>query len=316
MREQIVHILSMTGASQVVAQEQIQELWSGYGCIYRLQLEGGNWPSVIVKWIDPPAASNHPRGWNTSVGNQRKLKSYEIEAHWYEHYNEHISASLWYPKLIGQTKEGANRLFVLEDLASSGFVPTYQGLTLAQIHEVLRWLARFHAQFMQVEPEGLWQTGTYWHLATRQEEWEQMDNLSLKRAAQSLDERLNNCQYKTIVHGDAKQANFAFNPDGSVAAFDFQYVGGGCGIKDVIYFLSSCLSGSELMKLEADLLNVYFKQLKESTAPMDTTAIEAEWRELYAVAWADFARFLNGWSPGHYKLNKYVADQVDQALSV
>ena len=43
------------------------------------------------------------------------------------------------------------------------------------------------------------------------------------------------------MHGDAKLANFLFTSDHSqVAGVDFQYVGGGCGMKDVAYLLS-CL---------------------------------------------------------------------------
>jgi Ser/Thr protein kinase RdoA (MazF antagonist) len=60
-----------------------------------------------------------------------------------------------------------------------------------------------------------------------------------------IDQVLNNCSYQTIVHGDAKLANFCFSKEGAVSAVDFQYVGGGCGMKDVAYFLGSCLTGKE-----------------------------------------------------------------------
>ena len=68
--------------------------------------------------------------------------------------------------------------------------------------------------------------------------------------------RTGNCKFKTIVHGDAKLANFCFSHDlSNVAAVDFQYVGGGCGMKDVAYFLGSCLNDQELRTTENELLD-------------------------------------------------------------
>ena len=107
-----------------------------------------------------------------------------------------------------------------------------------------------------MSPKKLWQKGSYWHLSTRPDELKAMQHSKLKDAAKSIDEQLNNCKYKTLIHGDAKVANFCFADDmSSVAAVDFQYVGGGCGMKDVAYFLGSCLSSSECENYEKELLD-------------------------------------------------------------
>ena len=80
--------------------------------------------------------------------------------------------------------------------------------------------------------------GTYWHLDTRPEEFEKIEHKQLKSKAHRIDEILKECEFQTIVHGDAKLANFCFSEHGEgVAAVDFQYVGRGCGMKDVTYFL-------------------------------------------------------------------------------
>lgn len=80
-------------------------------------------------------------------------------------------------------------------------------------------------------------------------------------------------------------------------------------MKDVAYFLGSCLREDECETLEATLLDYYFSSLREQLGQKqpetDAAALEAEWRGLYDVAWADFHRFLKGWSPGHWKINSY-----------
>jgi hypothetical protein len=43
--------------------------------------------------------------------------------------------------------------------------------------------------------------------------------------------------------------------------------------------------------------------------------LQQEWRSLYPIAWADFYRFLLGWSPSHYKINPYMQKQTDIALA-
>ncbi len=177
---------------------------------------------------------------------------------------------------------------------------------------------------MGCAPNGLWQVGTYWHFATRQEEWHAMEPSLLKRYSPAVDAQLNAAKYQTLVHGDAKLANFCFRPTNGtqgakhdVAAVDFQYVGGGCGMKDVAYLVSSCLDGSESAAQQNALLDVYFRQLHESLMAqkpeVNFAELEAEWRALYEFAWADFCRFLAGWAQGHWKLNEYT-DKVTRGV--
>ena len=185
----------------------------------------------------------------------------------------------------------------------------------------MRWLAEFHAAFLGSDPHGLWAAGTYWHLATRPDELAALpEGHALHAAAPDLDARLRACTTPTLVHGDAKVANFCFTEDGQdVAAVDFQYVGGGCGIQDVAYFLGSCLDEDACARHDEQVLRSYFdllrKALQRRHSSVDAQALEDEWRALYPVAWADFCRFLVGWAPQHPKLHRYSRGMVRQALA-
>jgi hypothetical protein len=58
-----------------------------------------------------------------------------------------------------------------------------------------------------------------------------------------------------------------------------------------------------------DLLDAYFialdQALTEQKSAFTGSEVEQAWRPLFEYAWADFHRFLKGWSPGHWKLNTY-----------
>ncbi len=295
-------ILQRTGASSLFEKEVIQELWSGYGNIIRVGLEQAKVDNVVIKHVKIPSQKNHPRGWNTDIGHQRKLKSYQVETTWYERYSKISAARL--PQCLAIESKNDEVLMVLEDLDDAGYHKRKRAVSWEEMAECLAWLAQFHASYLGKAPEGLWKSGTYWHLGTRPQEWAALEDQSLKEAAPVIDEKLNACEYKTFVHGDAKLANFCFADDGQVAGLDFQYVGGGCGMKDVAYFVGSCLNENECERLEARILDTYFDRL-QSEMTKRNDALEAEWRSLYRVAWADFHRFLKGWSPGHWKINGY-----------
>ncbi|MEM6343381.1 MAG: phosphotransferase [Bacteroidota bacterium] len=295
-------ILQSTGASALYEKEMIQSLWSGYGKILRISLENAAVNSVVVKHVQLPSHTQHPRGWNTDIGHQRKLKSYQVETKWYQSYSRESSARL--PRCFAVETQGEEVLMILEDLDDAGFPLRKRSLKWEEISSCLAWLAQFHASYLGQAPQGLWAVGTYWHLETRPQELEVLADQRLQEAAAAIDAKLNHCEHQSFVHGDAKLANFCFGNEGQVAGVDFQYVGGGCGMKDVAYFIGSCLNERECERLEEPILDTYFGHLQKALGEPHA-ALEKEWRALYRVAWADFHRFLKGWSPGHWKINTY-----------
>lgn len=308
-------LLRLTQAKAVVGEELVQTLWSGYGRLLRVQLAGSAWPSVIVKLIAPPAVDNHPRGWNTQRSHVRKLQSYRVEEAWYKRQHP-VRAACRIPQLIGAVRTQHHTMLVLEDLDAAGFHLRKNSVSVQEAKACLQWLAHFHAQHLQASTNDLWSVGTYWHLNTRPDEWAAMPEGPLKQHAAAVDARLTGCQYRTLVHGDAKLANFCFAPNGGVAAVDFQYVGGGCGMKDVAYFISSCFDEAACERYAPQLLDAYFEALAQAVpnGMADFPALEREWRLLYPFAWADFTRFLLGWMPGHWKLHGYSQRMSEQAL--
>lgn len=275
-----------------------------------------------MKHISPPAIKAHPRGWNTTTGHQRKLQSYQIEANFYRKYASWCDEHCLVPKLLAEFSEGQQQILVLQDLDQAGFSVRKDQASMADVMLGIKWLAYFHARFLQQDCIDLWPIGTYWYLATRQDELKVMQASKLKDASQALDCALNSARFQTLVHGDAKLANLCFSDDqslGRLAVVDFQYVGKGVGMKDLAYLLGACLNQNDLFKYEEVILNEYFLQFKNALVhfqiEVDFIQLQQEWRSLYPLAWADFYRFLLGWSPGHYKINPYMQKQTDIALA-
>ena len=281
-------ICGLIGGNYVERKEVIQELWGGYGILMRCFINGGISNSVIVKHINLSFVEQHPRGWATTNSHTRKLKSYKVESSFYKSYSAVLSENCKVPKCYGVRFGQDEIIIVLEDLCDIGFTEVKSIVDINDIKACLSWLSKFHATFLQAEPINLWEVGTYWHLQTRPDELRALQDIELKDAAHKIDGLLSSCNYKTILHGDAKLANFCFNNSNEkVAAVDFQYAGGGCGMKDVVYFIGSCLSEVDCERYEIILLNHYFKELEtalnllENKNSIDFVQLEEEWRSMY-----------------------------------
>ncbi len=274
-------VVETTGASAIVGSQRVASLWGGYGQLVRIRLTGASAP------VEPPAA-----GASRSVSHRRKVDSYDVESAFYRSYAARSGEHPRVARHLGQRMGGGQWLILLEDLDAAGFPRRIRDPRGAELEACVGWLAAFHARFFGEAPRGVWSEGTYWHLDTRREELAAIAGTELHRRAPELDRRLREARFRTLVHGDAKPANFCFSEDGRrVAAVDFQYVGGGVGVRDVAYLLDG---GSRTA--EARSLDLYFDRLRDALPrSVDGGAVEAEWRDLYPVAALDFRRFLAGW---------------------
>jgi hypothetical protein len=307
-----------TGAHGVELGTRVQSLWSGYGEVRRVELLGGKPRSAIVKRVAPPAEREFARDAAKLRSHRRKVRSYAVELTFYRAYAHATDETCRVPTLLFGESNATQVLFVFEDLDAAGFPARRARVADAEIGAGLIWLASFHARFVGAAPEGLWKVGTYWQLATRPDELARLGNHALRRAASRIDERLNQARFKTLLHGDAKLENFCFSDDGRrVAALDFQYAGGGVGVKDVAYYLGSCLPATSCALEVPRFLDFYFDALRDALARhapnVDPAALEGEWRELFPWAWVDFQRFLLGWAP-HHALGDAYSDRLTREV--
>ena len=155
-------LLEATDSSSIRDTQLIQNLWSNYGQLNRVLLDK---LPVIIKLIQFPQHSSHPRGWNSNISHERKVKSYRVEMNWYQHYNEE-NKRCYSPRLIKSGEVDDIQYLILEDLQSLKYRPKAT-LHWREVQLCLKWLANFHAQYMFQPPDRLWETGTYWHLDTR-----------------------------------------------------------------------------------------------------------------------------------------------------
>ncbi|MEZ9697713.1 phosphotransferase [Vibrio sp. 10N.261.46.E12] len=347
-------IATSLGCNQKFDVQVIQRLWGGYGELVRLvfsQESSAELKSVIVKHVALPDKAEHPKGWNTKLSHQRKVHSYQVETAWYQSFTQQWDDRCPVPVGLQCELQENEWLIVMQDLADIGFPltsqfdvlaasdesvvkdtqPRYTSVEIKQHNACLKWLAHFHAKHIHIDKEQstpLWPVGTYWHLDTRPDELNALADLPLKNQAKNIDRLLRECPYQTLVHGDAKLANFCFDSKSeNAAAVDFQYVGHGCAMKDVALFMSSAIRPQDCTELESQVLDTYFKHLKEALVhyqpQLSFDDVEKAWRPMFYVAWADFQRFVKGWSPEHWKINPYteqltlrVLTQLDEQESV
>lgn len=290
--------------ASVISQSQIASLWAGMGSIVRLQCRDsrGKASTIIAKQIK----CSNPQ----SFGDKRKAASYHVEASFYgSKYCEVLSTRHICCQGLHTVDSGRGEITILMTPLPGETIHCMDGdVSKAAVRSV----ARLHAYFWGIEKAnaavkaGLAEQGTYWYLATRPDEYDNMSNhglsRKLKESARDIDEALKEHKYQTVCHGDLKACNMAMSTDPSYVTFvDFQYLGKACPAKDLAYLF---VCGMDIdhdfeERQESELVKLYIDELAangvgggDKNASLPTLA---EMRRALDLAYCDLYRWMLGW---------------------
>ncbi|MFT6719209.1 MAG: Ser/Thr protein kinase RdoA (MazF antagonist) [Sphingobacteriales bacterium] len=284
--------------SELLNKVLIQGIWGGFGRVYSALLKG---KAVVVKhysWNNP----DHLADPIQKEGLLRKIASYHNELAFYSScYRERINAA----HLLGVNRKETSLILIFED--GKGLIPNpSHHLNEDRISKVLSFLADLHANTLQ-KPWPL--VGNYWHYNTRKAEWNRIRNTWLKKYASRINDTLENAQFTCLIHGDSKASNYLMSDDANkIVPLDFQYFGTGIGVMDLVCFCSGIIPENDSAQFQS-WVNQYFQYLKlammKANSPFSFQAVKQEWSGLIPLVWADYARFLEGWTGSSFKLGKW-----------
>lgn len=289
-----------------VQQRVLGSLWAGYGQIVSINATNvhNQQCSLVVKQFIPPKTRDE------SEDHCRKVRSYSVESSFYKTVSPQMRArGVLVPQLMGVSEEDDGVMIVMSDLSDHGTYYTRRGnqLTIEEGKALLSWLAKFHAVHFRTTdpPQGLWNEGSFWQLGTRQDELDDLEEewvrLGLDRSkAEEIHKIITNTRFRTVIHGDAKAANFFFYPGQGdvpleIGGYDFQYCGMATPLRDVAYLICCSIQGCLVHEYEEDLLSHYYTELTSSLCPEHAEEYPMEeFREMYNLCIVDLARFMSG----------------------
>jgi aminoglycoside phosphotransferase (APT) family kinase protein len=85
-----------------------------------------------------------------------------------------------------------------------------------------------------------------------------------------------------MIHGDFRADNLFFQPDGSVAAVDFQLIGTGRGAYDLAYFVTQSITGADASLHERALFDRWIAALVAAGVP--EADLDTAWDDYRAAA--------------------------------
>lgn len=328
-----------------VKETKLCTLWAGYGAIKCLTVRtASDTIKLICKEVNPPK--------ETGVAHERKVTSYLVEIELYKMGALMKAAGVAIADIYHLESAPTGRATLLmSDLRVLYPIAGDSGLDWPKTLAAVDWLAKFHAfHFERAESlidNNLWPEGCYWRLDTRQKEYDDIGRewQRVKNAAVVVADLLKigthsstngYCYpYKTLVHGDYKSPNLQFaritnaNRDDTMhqeyvcAAVDFQYCGGGYGVRDVLQLIvSSCYmpypyNHQRAVALETAILEHYYARLlcylEHYGRVTDVKYTYNILTKHYELCMVDYVRFMAGW--GMWGNTEYAEWRTKEILS-
>ena len=243
-----------------VESADIEQIGAGIGvmsALYRVQLTGSGCPKTVV--VKLPALAEE------SVFTSTVLRMYLREGAFFAELAS--QAPVRVPACHHSTvdPEGSQFVLVMEDLGHLRVVDQVKGMQITDAERAVDGLAAWHATWwgraLELAERGVTVSlGDPIYKAVLPmvfaEGWEKLGKeLTIPPAIQEVGPRWTAVmpgllddlatEPTTMVHGDWRADNLLFEPDGSVAALDFQLIGTGRGTYDLAYFITQSLDRAD-----------------------------------------------------------------------
>ena len=274
---------------------ELEQIGAGIGvmsALYRARLTGDGCPETVI--VKLPALAEE------SVFTSTVLRMYLREAAFFNELAAHVPVRV--PACHHSTIDPETSRFVLvmEDLGGLRVVDQVQGMAIADAEQAVDGLAAWHARWwgraLELADRGVTVSlGDPIYKAVLPtvfaEGWEKLGKeLNIPDAIAAIGPRWSEAmpglvddlatEPTTMVHGDWRADNLLFEPDGSVAALDFQLIGTARGTYDLAYFVTQSLDHATAAAHERALFDRWVSAVEAAgTPPRDN-----------ATAWDDYRK--------------------------
>jgi hypothetical protein len=313
---------------------EIEQIGVGIGvmsALYRVRLTGSGCPKTVV--VKLPALAEE------SVFTSTVLRMYLREGAF---FTELASlAPVRVPTCHHSTvdAEGSAFVLVMEDLGGLRVVDQVKGMEIADAEQAVDGLAAWHATWwgkaLELAERGVTVSlGDPVYKAVLPmvfaEGWEKLGKeLTIPPAIQEVGPRWTAAmpgllddlatEPTTMVHGDWRADNLLFEPDGSVAALDFQLIGTGRGTYDLAYFITQSLDRADAAQHERALFDRWRSTVEAAGVPAaDNATAWEDYRKaaLFCLVYPVVAwRGMDAGDPRQVDLAATMLDRFDRAVA-